>query len=534
MVMQVIRIAVAVAVPITLTAALTAAPPDSVFTYQGALVESGSPAEGAFDLRFRLFDQATLGSELGMVVIDDHPIEGGRLTAELDFGDPFDGRALWLEIEVRPGASTGSYTTLAPRQPLTATPYARFAADAGHAATADSASTATDTDTLGGEHGAFYRAWSSRTGVPAGLDDGDDDVLGELACAPGEVATWSGSAWACDSDDGVTRARTVVVPAAGDPAANGAALLAAVDAIPEPTSQEEAWRVRLEPGIFDLGTQRLDTKPWMVLEGAGQVVSLITSEYCYSGGIAVGVITGDTHVEIRDLTVENTCASAVENNAAVTFDLGDVGGRLTRVTARAVGEADRCIAVSMRGDNSILERVTAEAHGCATRNTGITSEGDGSLVLDCVATATGGGIHTALRVSGASRVSRGMFEADDDPHSGDSAVKIEGAVEMLDVTVASDNVAVEVAAWENLTVTLTRMDLRGQLTTVVGSGDSLALIVEHSRIDSPGATIQGSPGAVIGVAATQLSGDPVQSGGGTVVCAGVWDESWTFRPNTCP
>jgi hypothetical protein len=517
-----------------LTAALMAAPPDPVFTYQGVLDESGSPAEGVFDLRFRLFDAAAGGSELGVAVIADHPVNDGRLTAELDFGDPFDGRALWLEIEVRPGASTGTYTTLTPRQPLTAAPYARFAADAGHAATADSATTATDADTLDGEHGAFYRTWSSRTGVPAGLDDGDDDVLGELACAVGEVATWSGSAWVCDSDDGAVWARTVVVPGSGDPTANGTSLLAAVAAIPEPSSQEEAWRIRLEPGTYDLGVQRLDTKPWTVLEGAGQGVSLITSEYCYSGGVAVGVITGDPHVEIRDLTVENTCASAVENNAAITFDLDEVGGRLTRVTARAVGGADRCIGVSMRGDSSILERVTAEAHGGATRNTGINSEGDGSLVLDCVATATGGGIHTALRVSGASRVSRGSFEADDDPHSADSAVKIEGNVEMLDLTVASDNVAVQVAAWENLTVTLTRMDLRGQVKTVVGTGSSLALIVEHSRIDSPGATIEGSPGAVIGVAATQLAGDPVQSGGGTVVCAGVWDESWIFHPNTCP
>ena len=49
----------------------------------------------------------------------------GLFTVELDFGsDVFNGDARWLEIGVRPGDSSGSFTTLSPRQELTPTPYA--------------------------------------------------------------------------------------------------------------------------------------------------------------------------------------------------------------------------------------------------------------------------------------------------------------------------------------------------------------------------------------------------------------------------
>ena len=43
-------------------------------------------------------------------------------------------------------------------------------------------------------------AWNDITSRPSGLDDGDDDVLGGLACSIGEIAGWDGSSWGCISD----------------------------------------------------------------------------------------------------------------------------------------------------------------------------------------------------------------------------------------------------------------------------------------------------------------------------------------------
>ena len=62
-----------------------------------------------------------------MVSKNDLPVSGGLFTADLDFGAAaFDGQARWLEVAVRPGASTGAYTTLAPRRALLANPYALY------------------------------------------------------------------------------------------------------------------------------------------------------------------------------------------------------------------------------------------------------------------------------------------------------------------------------------------------------------------------------------------------------------------------
>ena len=49
----------------------------------------------------------------------------------MDFGNVFDGNDRWLQIDVRPGKSSGPYTTLIPRQKITPTPYAMYAQTSG-------------------------------------------------------------------------------------------------------------------------------------------------------------------------------------------------------------------------------------------------------------------------------------------------------------------------------------------------------------------------------------------------------------------
>ncbi len=106
------------------------APVGTSFTYQGELLQGGSPANGRFDFRFRLFDAATVGSQVGPTVTkDDVQVTNDRFTVVLDFGgNVFQGDARWLEIAVRPGNSTGAYTTLSPRQAVNPVPYAIYAA----------------------------------------------------------------------------------------------------------------------------------------------------------------------------------------------------------------------------------------------------------------------------------------------------------------------------------------------------------------------------------------------------------------------
>lgn len=112
-------------------------PVGSSFTYQGSLENAGVPADGLHDLQFKLFDAGSGGVQIGATVCADGvSVADGLFTVQLDFGTtPFAGEARWLEIGVRadvtPGnCGAGAYTTLAPRQSLTAAPYALYALNA--------------------------------------------------------------------------------------------------------------------------------------------------------------------------------------------------------------------------------------------------------------------------------------------------------------------------------------------------------------------------------------------------------------------
>lgn len=95
------------------------------FTYQGELKFQNVPANGAYDFEYTLFDAQTNGAALaGPIQLENVPVQGGVFTVELDFGPGLNnGNQLWLGIGVREGVSQGSFTSLSPRQKLTASPY---------------------------------------------------------------------------------------------------------------------------------------------------------------------------------------------------------------------------------------------------------------------------------------------------------------------------------------------------------------------------------------------------------------------------
>lgn len=102
-------------------------PATNAFTYQGELAASGTPVTGSRQFQFRLYNAASGGAQVGPTLGATATVTNGRFAVELDFGSsPFTGEARWLEIDVSEGAGF-PYTTLTPRQALTATPYALFA-----------------------------------------------------------------------------------------------------------------------------------------------------------------------------------------------------------------------------------------------------------------------------------------------------------------------------------------------------------------------------------------------------------------------
>jgi len=122
----------------------------TAFTYQGRLNKDGSPISGTCDFQFSLWDALSGGTQIGSTITKYNvAVNNGFFTEQIDFGaSAFNGDARWLQIAVRCPAGSGSYTTLSPRQPLTAAPYALYSKTA---------------------------PWSGLIGIPAGFADGVDN-----------------------------------------------------------------------------------------------------------------------------------------------------------------------------------------------------------------------------------------------------------------------------------------------------------------------------------------------------------------------
>ncbi len=134
----------------------------TTFTYQGELRDGGLPANGSYDVRFRLFDGLTSPTQLGsQLCVDNVAVVDGRFAVTLDFGFQFSSPGRALELEVRNGAAgdcsnAGGFVILAPRQTITSVPAATFSS---------TSVLATNATLLNNQPASFY---SSATNIAAG------------------------------------------------------------------------------------------------------------------------------------------------------------------------------------------------------------------------------------------------------------------------------------------------------------------------------------------------------------------------------
>ncbi len=109
----------------------------TTFTYQGSISENGSPANGTYDLLFKLCKDAAGLIITGTNYCNDITITNGLFAIELNFGTtPFTGDRHWLALYIRPHIDNNytnnlaTYTALFPLQEITPAPYARYAVEA--------------------------------------------------------------------------------------------------------------------------------------------------------------------------------------------------------------------------------------------------------------------------------------------------------------------------------------------------------------------------------------------------------------------
>ena len=126
------KLKLVVLVPLLLMLSLSAFGQGTAFTYQGRLNVTTNAANGSYDLTFALFNAGSGPSQIGGTLTNTATsVSNGLFLVTLNFGGVFNGTNYWLEIGVRTNGN-GAFTTLAPRQAVTPTPYAIYAEGASN------------------------------------------------------------------------------------------------------------------------------------------------------------------------------------------------------------------------------------------------------------------------------------------------------------------------------------------------------------------------------------------------------------------
>ena len=308
-------------------------------------------------------------------------------------------------------------------------------------------------------------------------------------------------AWAGLHDAPATPYRNVIVVArsGGDFTSIQQALNSITD-----NSATNPYLVWVAPGIY---TERVTMKPYVDIEGAGELVTKITSTGSLTPTLAT--VVGANDAELRDLTVENTGGNY---NATAIYTQGSSPSfaHLT-VTASGGSGANRAFYIyGIRSSGGLgsptLRNVTAIASGWSASshltNYGLYNEdGASPIVTDSVITASSwpyGGYENYAMWNFASSATIWNSK--------------------LSATSAGPgaNIAIKADTYHGTyNLTIDNSTLVGSTNTILGA-----------CCNSISYTIR--------VGASRLEGGPVQVRTGTATCAGVYDEKYTFFPNTCP
>jgi hypothetical protein len=461
----------------------------TAFTYQGQLKNAGNAVNGTCAMAFRLYDDPSGSGLIGSPITTTVPVTDGLFTAGLNFGsNAFDGNGRWLDIQVN---CTGTYAPLTPRQQLTGAPHAIYASTA---------------------------PWSGLSGVPAGFADGVDN----------------GSSY---------QSIKVVAKSGGD----FTTITAALDSITT-ASANDHYLIYVAPGTY---TETVIMKPFVDIEGAGELATKITS------GSNTGTIQGASDAELRFLTVENTGglgnAMAIYNSSA--------SPRILRVTALASGAVYNYGVYNMTSSPNMMN-VTVSASG-GTEVYGVANLSSSFPTMTNVAASALGGL-----------TNFGVHNSSSSPTMKDVTAIASGGVENFGVlnfysSPAMTNVTADARgpgiaygvrntssspAMTNVTASAsgggTNYGIYNSYSSVIAvnsviSGTEYGVYntagfgpytvrVNNSQVNGGTNAVRNDPNFITLVAASQLSGGTVLANGGTVTCAGVYDENYTFYVSTCP
>lgn len=340
------------------------------------------------------------------------------------------------------------------------------------------------------------------------------------------VVGWNTPAWSgfYVVPAGVAGKRTVLVSPQGTATQSGTALLNALTAVTD-ASAAKPYLIVIEPGVYDLGSQVLQMKAYVDIQGSGENVTTVTGTV---SGTYAAVVKGVDNAGMRFLTVENTGggseATAICNyhasprmaNVTAVASGGTVDNRavynyfsspsMTDVTAISSGGEENCavyndtsapamtnVTATASGgdyvsgvcnDNSsipTMTNVTATASGATYDTQAVWNKGSSPTMIDVTATATGGEGAVGVRND-------------------------QGYPLMINVTASGSGATVgNYGMWNSAT--------SGVFT----------INIHNSRLSGDSASIHSDSEFTVNIAVTQLAGGPADAGGGTLNCVNSYD-----------
>jgi len=291
----------------------------------------------------------------------------------------------------------------------------------------------------------------------------------------------------------------VVAKASGD----FTLIQSALDSI-KAASESNRYLVRVAPGVYP---ERIQMRPYVDIEGSGEGATRIIAAATASPAATVSTASA---AELRFLTVESSGSSSFATAIAST----GTNVHLTHVTAVASG-AGQNRAIDLEGGAPLLTDVTARAGG-----------GDFSVGVDIgkAATPTLEGLTAA---ASAADQSYGVA------NSSGSSPKILNSQLSAAATNTAYGIQNDAAGALIQRSMVEGSGAIGYAVFNIGGPGSFVVRIDQSDLVGSTRTVQNITGFTTQVGASRLAGGPV-AGGGTVTCAGTFDEGYDFFSTSCP
>lgn len=325
-------------------------------------------------------------------------------------------------------------------------------------------------------------------------------------------------------------------PVPGDSTASGTRLINALAGITN-ASATKRYVVKVEPGIYEVGSTGLQMKPYVDIEGSGEQATVIRGTGGPNFDITYGVVKLAGSSELRDLKV--LCEGLPGTTAIGVFGSNVHGSRITNVTIESSG-GDAAWGLRHGGSLSLVvsdSRIvvngpaSGESYGIVNlslgnlrvQRTDVTLSGS-SFGYGLFSRAANLTLEDSKINASAGTKAYGYFS---DPSQSDGALTVTESTIVAQGT-SSETFGIRFNSSSSSTkVEHSRIEaISNGLSYGVDCFSLADCSIGHSEIAGATASVTGS----LNVGATQLKGGAASG----ATCAGVYDESHTFHASTCP